>query len=607
MKPKNTLFTVILVLFLTTMLLAASTVSPRITGDSGSPEAYQFRQLRKTALQKGLVRVIIRLQVPHLEALTARSTSYKTGNKNTDIQFIQSAANADGQLKAAITHARETVFHQLGNSPYNVTGILSTLPYVGVSVPAQTLDKIKRICGIENIMEDKLLFLPDVPETDNPPDSPETRDTSIFDLPQLEKSTRVTGADIAWQQGATGAGWYVAVIDTGIRRNHEMFRNKIIVEACFASDLQGNGKCPNKQTIMFGPGSAEHDYSVSRIDSFDHGSHVSGIALGNNGSNRLGMAKDANLIALQTFSYFPEYYAVVSWYMDQIRALDYLYTIRNDYNIAAANMSLGGGSHYSACDTDPRKAAIDNLRAAGIATVISSGNAGDCNAVSTPGCIDSAITVNATTKEDTEYTFGNWHDDLVDLMAPGVHIDSAVALSDFSYGSSTGTSMAAPHVAGAWAIIKSVNQNLSIDEILELLHTTGVMIYSTRCPDRTYKARIDVGQAVTALLRVAPPLNPSAQQVINQSLLQTEYINVVTWQSNPFNADKNVTHYNIYRMQGDQQEFVAQVDGSTFTYHHRKAQKDAKVTYAITAVDDKDQESAPAYYTLTFPQNSAGD
>jgi subtilisin family serine protease len=212
------------------------------------------------------------------------------------------------------------------------------------------------------------------------------------------------------------------------------------------------------------------------------------------------------------------------------------------------------------------------------------------------------VTVNAVDKSDNEYSLGNWHDVMVDLIAPGVRINSAGGISDIDYNNRTGTSMAAPHVAGAWAIMKQFDPNLTVDEILELLQGTGTMITSSRCADRIPKARLDIGNTLTILLTVAPPRNLSAVQKINRSLLQTEYINDITWEANPFNQDKNITEYKIYRVQGEQLILLAQVNASTFTYRHRGVEKEQTVTYAATAVNDQGQESPAAYYTLVFNQ-----
>jgi subtilisin family serine protease len=172
--------------------------------------------------------------------------------------------------------------------------------------------------------------------------------------------------------------------------------------------------------------------------------------------------------------------------------------LRNTYAIAAANMSLGGGTYTSVCDSDSRKSIIDSLRNAGIATVISSGNDGYTNATGAPGCISSAITVGSSTKTDAESSFSNaasW----VDLMAPGSSICSSVngwtQNCGTGYGFASGTSMAAPHVTGTWAVMKSKNGVASVSAIESALESTGVPIAT----GAGNKPRIDLDNALARL------------------------------------------------------------------------------------------------------------
>jgi subtilisin family serine protease len=142
-------------------------------------------------------------------------------------------------------------------------------------------------------------------------------------------------------------------------------------------------------------------------------------------------------------------------------------------------MSLGRGQHTSTCDSDIRKPIIDNLRAAGIATVISSGNDGWSGSTGAPGCISTAITVGSSTKTDQEASYSNmapW----VDLFGPGSAICSSIvgvtANCGSGYAAWNGTSMAAPQVTGAWAVMKSKKPTATVSEIEQALESTGVPI-----------------------------------------------------------------------------------------------------------------------------------
>jgi subtilisin family serine protease len=322
----------------------------------------------------------------------------------------------------------------------------------------------------------------------------------------LNGTAPLIGASTAWSWGFTGAGWYVAVIDTGIRRTHQFFAGKTIVEACFARGADGAtgaGDCPNGTHTQVGPGSATPH--PGNYDGYDHGTHVAGIAAGSFGA-LAGVAKGANIIAIQVFSRMtgtacaPSQACVTSWVSDTLAALDWLYTSRGSYRVASANMSLGGSTIYSSpCDSDSRRAVIDNLRNAGIATIVATGNDASCSGVTSPSCISSSVAVGSSTDSDGASPFNNWHPSLQKLFAPGSAVNSATGSSDTSYGSWSGTSMAAPHVAGAWALMKQVANNGSVTDLLKALRDTGIGVTSTCDSRRTAMPRLRVDRAITTL------------------------------------------------------------------------------------------------------------
>jgi len=204
---------------------------------------------------------------------------------------------------------------------------------------------------------------------------------------------------------------------------------------------------------------------------------VAGIAAGR-GTTFSGVAPGANLIAIQVFSQFTgancgggEDPCALSFTSDQIAGLDRVNTLDASIaGISSVNMSLGGAVNTSACDSDSRKASIDNLLSKGIATAIASGNNGSDAGVSVPACISTAVAVGSTTKTDDVSSFSNHHA-LVDIMAPGSSINSSVPGNGFAVFN--GTSMATPHVAGAWAIMRQTKPTATVAEVLSQLQTTG--------------------------------------------------------------------------------------------------------------------------------------
>ncbi|MBM4311800.1 MAG: hypothetical protein FJ119_12750 [Deltaproteobacteria bacterium] len=313
--------------------------------------------------------------------------------------------------------------------------------------------------------------------------------------PALSQSVPLIGADGGGSFGGyTGDGWAVAILDTGVDKAHPFLTGKVVAEACYSSTVTGQSTtvCPGGVEESTAAGSGT--YCNLSLNGCDHGTHVAGIAAGRNATFS-GVAKDADIIAIQVFSNFGS--DVMSWTSDQILGLQRVYALRNTYQIASANMSLGGGSYASYCDTAPQKSAIDTLRAAGIATVIASGNGSATSGISSPGCISSAVSVGSTTKADVVSSYSN-SADILALLAPGSSINSSVPGT--TYQSWSGTSMATPHVAGAWAVLKEAYPDAGVTEVLTALQETGVLVTDTRSgAANRVKPRIDVAAAVEAL------------------------------------------------------------------------------------------------------------
>jgi hypothetical protein len=126
--------------------------------------------------------------------------------------------------------------------------------------------------------------------------------------------------------------------------------------------------------------------------------------------------------------------------------------------------------------------------------VIAAGNNGATNGISAPGCISSAISVGSTTKSDTISSFSN-SASFLSVLAPGSSILSSVPGGGFAVFS--GTSMATPHVAGAWAIVKQKSPQASVATVLDALVTTGALLTDPR--NGITKPRIDVAGAVALI------------------------------------------------------------------------------------------------------------
>jgi len=322
--------------------------------------------------------------------------------------------------------------------------------------------------------------------------------------PTLSQSVPLIGSVIGEYAGYTGSGQTVAILDTGVDKTHSFLAGKIVAEACYSTTFLGQSTalCSNGSTA---PGAGLN--CSPAYEGCDHGTHVAGIAAGN-GPIFSGVAKDANLISIQVFSGFPAdnplcdgEACVLSYSSDQIAGLQHVHDLRNTYHISSVNMSLGGGKFSSNCDASnvSLKAAIDSLQAEGIVTAIASGNNGYTDGISSPGCISTAVSVGATTKADAVASYSN-SAPILRLLAPGSAITSSVPGE--TYASWNGTSMATPHVAGAWAVLKSAKPKASVTKILNALTNTGVPITDFR--NSIVKPRIQVDKALKVLLTATP-------------------------------------------------------------------------------------------------------
>lgn len=334
-----------------------------------------------------------------------------------------------------------------------------------------------------------------------------------IERPKTHTSTSTTRAAEAWAKGFRGQGFAVAILDTGILATHEMFKSgKIAVEACFSNGLgTDESLCPGKVRKVIGPGSASHCEGGNNV--CDHGTHVAGIAAGNSRDNSLprrGMAPESKLIPIQVFSRVVNFTAckfssscLLANSSDIIEALDWLIANGATYNLAAVNMSLGGGMHANYCTSDPHNPGITTLRNMGILTTVAAGNDGLRGYVSAPGCVKNAVTVSGT-QIMYDYASSAFNQaSMVDLLAPGTFIKSATVTSPTSYGYKDGTSMAAPHVAGAIAVLKSKMPTATADQVEYALKAGG---RQTTLNSETWTTpRIDVARALDVLGQDPPP------------------------------------------------------------------------------------------------------
>lgn len=251
----------------------------------------------------------------------------------------------------------------------------------------------------------------------------------------------------------------VAVIDTGVDYLHEDLAGNMWVNTGEIPgngiDDDGNGFTDDIHGYDFFNGDADP------MDDDGHGTHVAGTigAVGNNNLGVAGVSWDVRIMALKFLGIFG------GSTVDAISCIEYAVLMEAD----VMSNSWGGGGFSQAL-----KDAIDAAGAAGITFVAASGNSSTDNDVIPhyPSNYDSAnlISVMSTDHNDGRSDFSTWGLTTVDLAAPGSDILSCKRGG--GYVSSSGTSMATPHVAGACALMLSINPTLSVSDIRNALMTT---------------------------------------------------------------------------------------------------------------------------------------
>jgi subtilisin family serine protease len=300
----------------------------------------------------------------------------------------------------------------------------------------------------------------------------------------LDQSTGVIDSDLLNRagvlgnnyDGSRGGPYEVVVIDTGVDRQHDAFRGRIVAEACFSA----GSWCPNGSTSQRGPGAGDN---CTYAPECDHGTHVAGIAAGTDyQGGHEGVARGVGVVAIQ-IGHRRSCGGRRCWRFLQSEldaALEHVVELIDDgRRIASVNISLGGSlfSSEAACAavTPTTHQLMTHLQAAGVVVVAAAGNQAMVGAISWPACLPGVYAVSATDDHDRIAQFTN-SGALTDFWAPGVDIVAPVPGAPTSNASFNGTSMAAPHVSGAFALLRECPGNRNDTAVARDLRAVGPRI-----------------------------------------------------------------------------------------------------------------------------------
>lgn len=316
----------------------------------------------------------------------------------------------------------------------------------------------------------------------------------------LAQSVPLVGADeVGTRYGLTGEGTSIAILDTGITHSYDGLGD------CFGPSCK----------VVAGYDFADNDPDPSDCDrTYRHGSNVAAIAAGlpyvdSSDAGTApdvgeGMAPGANLVALKVFGGSECLDALDSSING---ALDWVVSQREKYNIVAANLSLGylGTSFSTACDREVSGSITPGIRtatAAGVLVVAAAGNEGNPDGVSYPACLGDVLAVANLYDTKTPVGAFAWSSSeggvlctdrapdegqlvcssnggpLVGIAAPGAMITAA----GVTIG---GTSQAAPHVAGAAALLAQGAPGSTPEELRTALVISSVEVQDSRSTQTT--------------------------------------------------------------------------------------------------------------------------
>ena len=448
--------------------------------------------------------------------------------------------------------------------------------------PKDISNFIQQGCSVKHLLKDATAL--ECP-TSVVPTLKNVREDKLLQIHDLDADIQINADDV-WNgvPSYTGAGVVIAILDTGIDTKHIELQDSIIKTKSF----KGNPK-----------------------DSNGHGTHVSGIITGNgvfeisnnfgypSPNKATGVAPDAGIIMGKVCAprgcFYSDIAAGIEWAVAE--GADVI-------SISIGGSPIGGDNCDGDFIADKANWAVDN----GVVVVVSSGNDYSSTGVSSPACGSKVIAVGAVDQSDTVADFSN-SGPALDIVAPGVGVlstyscDAAGDCGSYWYAWMSGTSMAAPHVAGAAALVLQSHPGFSVDQVKDALYSTAKDVGS-----QDGNGRVDVLGAVNYLS--APDTEvPIISNIVYPTTSTTA---TITWNTNePATSLVEYGLDNTYGSPASDNNLVTShsivltgLDSSTI-YHFKITSVDGSNNSASTADLTFETLSPPTLDSISITPSSA--
>lgn len=474
----------IVILNLVVLLVSVASASAHPALDNYAPNEIIIK-LRDTATGRGLRALSSDVGLPQgLDELNERYRVREIKPLLTDIrQRQQKITLLDAESKTSLTQKAKHILDRLKRAPKDITAPdLSRIYKIKFDYEPQSAAG-----GLQEVVE-AYQNNPNVEyaELNYIVSADLTADDQFY---RSQWSLQKIHAPEAWDISIGSSQIIVAVVDTGVDYNHRDLQQNMWVNEAELNGIVGRDDDRN--------GYIDDIYGYNFIynnndpaDDHGHGTHVAGIiaAKGNNKLDIAGICWSARIMALKFMGSGGE-----GTTADVILALHY--AVENGADIISN--SWGSNSESKAL-----KDAIDYAYSQGVILVAAAGN-DNSNLPHYPAGYENVFSVTATDIDDNRWPLSNYGD-WVDIAAPGVNILSLKAdgtSQGRSYNPSTvvmsGTSMATPHVAGACALLLSINPFLSHNQLYETLTTTVDPISPGVCLSN---GRLNLSKAMHAVI-----------------------------------------------------------------------------------------------------------